>query len=40
MKPSRALFLRGYNWQRSAFDYGASDGSKGLYGALYRYAYF
>lgn len=34
------LILAGYDWQRSAFDYGASDGSKGLYGALYRYAYF
>lgn len=34
------LILAGYDWQRNAFDYGASDGSKGLYGALYRYAYF
>lgn len=34
------LILAGYDWQRSAFDYGASDGGKGLYGALYRYAYF
>lgn len=28
------LILAGYDWQRSAFDYGASDGSKRLYGAL------
>lgn len=34
------LILAGYDWQRSAFDYDAYDGSKGLYGALYRYAYF